>query len=97
MSTDDFARHSVKLEQITYLVGVPRGQKDFKAPLLQLLNNGLEKGDMWGVVDVDPDLFLVCHVAVRIRELRSRMRCVIPDPRKARRPSPRPIFQTILV
>ncbi len=51
----DLAIEMVELQEFTYLIGIPRSQNDFVAPLSQLLNDGHKEGNMGGIVDIDPD------------------------------------------
>ena len=61
VSTNNLAGQLEKLQKLAHLLHVARGQNQFKALVVQLLDDWQKKWDMGRIVDIDPDL-LPCPV-----------------------------------
>jgi hypothetical protein len=58
--THDSAREVVQLQEFAHLVGIPRRQKNLMPFFLELFDDGEKEGNMWRVVEIDPDFFRAC-------------------------------------
>jgi hypothetical protein len=55
MPSHDLTRETIEIQEFPHLVGIPRRQNYFVPAFSQLVNDRNKEGDMWGIINIDPN------------------------------------------